>query len=266
MKVATVASNTAWKDVKKNVESTELHVVEVLSLFPDTDIILFPELSLSGFVVDSSNSEIAQPLDGAEVRRIQEIARKHNVALICGIIEKNGNDKPFNTQFVVSKDGSLLTSYHKNHLFTQSAEPDVYSPGEQLAIFEFESCRCGLSTCFDIRFPRLFEAYKKAGAQIIFSGFNWVNGRNKVDIMQSLVKSRATENQFFMVAVDRSGSDPNTNFYGVSVIANPYSEDIAERREIYSYAEIKLDEIAAISKQLPLDGSFRTGYKIKESI
>ena len=211
-----------------------------------------------GFVTDPSNADIAEPLDGHCVTEVQRIAKEHNVALICGFIEQNDGGKPFNAAVAVSKQGDILAVYHKNHLFTESAEPDVFAPGAELVTFEFEGWKCGISTCFDIRFPRLFEAYKKAGVECMFSPFNWVQGRNKPTIMETLVKARAHENQYFFAAVDRNGSDPNTTYYGTSVISNPYCEDVAERQGIYAYAEIAKDDIVTLGEALPLAGSFRT--------
>lgn len=263
MNISLVASETVWKDVAKNIELTEQHVKKVKELYPETDIILFPEISLAGFIVDESNNSVAQSLDGEGVESIKSIARENNVALICGIVEANPISKPFNTQFVVSKDGELLAYYHKNHLFTQSAEPEFYTPGDELVTFEFEGWRCGLSTCFDIRFPRLFEAYKKAGVECMFAGFNWVEGRNKQAIMEHLVLARAHENQYFFAAVDRSGSDPNTSYYGTAIIATPYAENIAKTESIYSNAEISKDDIESLARTLPLGESFKANYKIR---
>lgn len=264
MNIATVASETVWKDVKKNIEQTERHVQEVLRLFPNVHVILFPEISLAGFVVDPSNQDVAETMDGYAVTEIKRIAQKYHVALICGMIEKNDGGKPFNTQFVITKDGELLAKYHKNHLFTEGTEPEVFTPGEELVTFELEGWKCGLSTCFDIRFPRLFESYKKAGVECMFAGFNWVEGRNKPAIMEHLVKARAHENQYFFAAVDRSGSDPNTSYYGTTIIANPYAEDVAKHESIYGYAEISKDDIVNLSKILPLKGSYKEKYSIQE--
>ncbi len=89
MKIATVASDTVWKDVKKNIEQTEQHVAEVLRLFPRTEAILFPEISLAGFVVDQGNADLAENMDGYCTTDAKRIAQKYNVALICGMIEEN---------------------------------------------------------------------------------------------------------------------------------------------------------------------------------
>lgn len=263
MNIATVAYDTIWKDPAKNVENTELHVKNVLKKHPKTDVILFPEISLMGAVVDAQVGEIAEKVDGYCVSAIQRIARKYSVALVCGMIEQNpSGGKPYNCQFVVDKKGVLIANYHKNHLFTASAEPQLYSAGQELVLFNIDGWKCGLTTCFDIRFPRLFEAYKRAGVEIIFSGFNWVNGRNKPEIMKNLVMARAHENQIFFVAVDRSGSDPNTSYYGTTIIATPYCENIAEIDDIYGYAEVTKDDIKTLSLTLPLTDSFKSEYNI----
>src|SRR5688572_1061705 len=102
MHVATVAMDTIWKNAKKNVEQTERHVAEVLKRWPKTQIILFPEMCLMGYVIDESNQEIAEPLDGYCVTEIKRIARENNVALICAMAEKNPDGgKPFNSTFVI---------------------------------------------------------------------------------------------------------------------------------------------------------------------
>ena len=264
MNIVTVAANTVWKDAPKNVEETEMHTAEVLRRWPKADIILFPEISLMGTVEE--NAEVAETLDGPSVAAIKRIARMHNVALICGIVEKNPAGKPFNTAFVADKNGELVAVYRKNHLFTESNEPKCYTRGEELATFEFDGWKCGLSICFDIRFPRLFATYKKAGVECMFSGFNWVQGRNKPAIMETLVRARAHENQFFFAAVDRTGSDPATTYYGTSVISNPYCEDVAMRDGIYSYTEITKDDIETLSRVLPLAESFKAEYAVRNGV
>jgi predicted amidohydrolase len=262
MNIATVSMDVAWKDTDTNIAATETHVKKVLELYPNTDVILFPELSLSGFIVDAGNQETAQPIDGELVQKVKALAKENNVALICGMVESNPDGKPYNTQFVISRTGEFVTSYRKNHLFTASAEPEFYCAGEKLVTFELEGWKCGLSTCFDIRFPRLFESYKQAGVECLFAGFNWVEGRNKPEIMKHLVASRAHENQYFFAAVDRVGENVGVSFYGTSIIANPYAEDVAVHNDPYAYAEIDKQDIADLGSKMPLSGSFKQTYNL----
>lgn len=262
MNIATVASETVWKNPKQNIIQTEKHVAEIMSMHPNTHVILFPEISLMGAIVDDELANISEDLDGYCVTEVKRIARHYGVSLICGMVERNPDGKPYNCQFVISKEGELVTRYHKNHLFSDSAEPKLYSPGKELVVFDLDGWKCGISTCFDIRFPRLFETYKKAGVECIFSGFNWVKGRNKPEIMEDLVKARAHENQLFFIAVDRTGSDPNTSYYGTNIISTPYCENIAKINGIYGYAEISKEDIKTLARVLPLGGSYKDSYNI----
>jgi predicted amidohydrolase len=262
MNITTIASSPAWKDVNANLEMTETQVREALELFPESDILLFPELSLSGFVVDEDVNEVAQPLNGPAVMAVRELAKKHDVAIVAGIIEAVPGEKPANTVFVASPDGEMLASYRKNHLFTQSEEPNLYCRGDGLATFEYKDWKFGLSTCFDIRFPRLFETYRQAGVECMISGFNWVEGRNKPAIMEHLVLARAHENQLFFAAVDRNGENAGVSFYGTSVIASPYAENLAVTNGIYSSASLDKQDIETLRSVLPLGGSFKESYKL----
>ena len=81
MNLATVASDTIWKDPRGNLEQTERHVAEVMRRWPKTEVILFPEISLAGFITDPSNKDVAETLDGSSVQEVKRIAQKYNVAL-----------------------------------------------------------------------------------------------------------------------------------------------------------------------------------------
>ncbi|MGE4350660.1 MAG: carbon-nitrogen hydrolase family protein [Bdellovibrionales bacterium] len=260
--VATVAMDPVWADKGKNSELTRQHVRRVLELYPQTQIILFPEMSLTGYILDDRNQEMAEPLNGPTVQAVQEIAQEYKVSIVASMIGQ-GEPKPANTTFVIDADGKFLASYNKNHLYMESAEPKLYSPGTTLATFSVSDWKCGLSTCFDIRYPRLFEAYRKSGVDCMFSPFNWVQGRNKAGLFDCLIKARAHENQFFFVAVDRKGSDPNASYHGLSLVVNPYGEDIAQREDdLYAFAELDKAEILKLRSALPLRESFKEKYRV----
>ncbi len=260
LRVATVAFETAWKNPEKDIINFRRDVKKVLELYPDTQIILFPEITFMGYVLDESNKDVAETIHGRTVSEVKKIAKENKVALIVGIIEKGDKEKPYNLSVAVDKTGEILATYRKNHLFTESREPEVYSAGAKLSIFEFGGWKCGLAVCFDIRFPRLFEAYKKQGVECVFIGSKWITGRNKPAILDFMVKARAHENQNFVVSVDTSGSDPNTTYHGISTISNPYGENLAKQNGIYFQAVLDKKEIEMLSAALPLSESFKETY------
>ncbi len=263
MKICLVNFDSVWKDKAKNIEKKEEYIRKVLEHKKDTQFVIFPEESLTGYILDEDVYELAEKLDGPSIQRMQEIAKKYSIAVMFGFIEKNWDDKPYNSVVVIWKDGSIITSYRKNHLFTQSVEPDVYSAGAELSIFELEGWKCGLSICFDIRYPRLYEAYKKAWVECVFTSFAWVDWRNKPDIFNSLSKGRSSENQFFMASVDAIWKDQNNTYAWNAIVSNPYSENISETVDnIFHFADMDKQEITNLESIIPLSGGFKEEYSL----
>ena len=264
MKICLVNSDTAWKNPQKNSEDMENLIQNALEIDSEIQTIVFPELNLTGFVIEEDNINLAEDSGGVLISFVKEIAQKYKINVLASFIEKNPKGKPFNSLVAIDKKGTLLATYHKNHLFTQSKEPQVYSRGTSLVVCKIDGWKCGLSICFDIRFPRLYETYKKAGVECVFVVANWLDGRNKPEIFDFMVKARAHENQFFVAAVNRSGKDPNASYTGSAVVANPYGEDISvTKSDIFHIATLNKDTISKIEKELPLKESFREKYAIE---
>jgi predicted amidohydrolase len=232
-----------------------------MDIFPETEVIVFPELSFTWYVLDDSNKELWEDTDWFCISETKKLAEKYNVNIIAWFIEKNGLDKPYNSSMVISKDWKLICTYQKSHLFSQSKEPELYSAWKKLQTFEIWGWRCGIFICFDCRYPRLFEAYKEKWVECIFWLYNWVWWRNKPEIFNSILKTRATENQYFLAGIDCSWSDENANYTSSACITTPYCEDIKiTKKEIYHYAELKKQDIEEVSSLLPLKPSFKEDY------
>lgn len=76
----------------------------------------------------------------------------------------------------------------------------------------------------------------------------------RVDHWRSLLISRAIENQCFVMACNRSGSDPNNTFGGHSLIIDPWGTVVAEGGldEEIVYGEVDFSEVEAIRRQIPI--------------
>jgi predicted amidohydrolase len=234
-----------------------------LELNSETSLIVFPELSLTWYVLDKDNIELAETEFWESIEKVKQLAKKYEVAIMFGFIEKKWNDKPYNSTIVIDKNWEILSKYRKIHLFTQSVEPDIYSAWDSLEIFEFEWVKCGLSICFDIRYPRLYEAYKYEWIECVFTTYAWVDWRNKQDIFSSLNKARCCENQFYMAWVNNIWTDENNSYAWEAIVSNPYWEDIKETKEnIFHFAEIDTSEIKNIESVIPLEWSFKESYKV----
>ncbi|NIA18377.1 MAG: hypothetical protein GWO79_00660, partial [Actinobacteria bacterium] len=259
-----VNMDVKWGDKKENLLIMEKHIQEALSIEGDIDTIGFPELGCVGYVLEDGLEDYTEDMNDFCVTKTSELAKKYKINIISGFLEKSNNSKPYNTSFAINKKGKMVGKYHKNHLFSQSDEPELYSAGKNLCLFNFDGWRCGLATCFDIRFPRLFEKLAVSGAEIIFVPANWVKGKNKFEMLKVYAQARAGENQIYCAAVDRAGKDPNFEYTGSWMLSDPIGNDITETHNgIYHIGEVKKEDIKTIRKALPLRPSFKDEYVIK---
>ena len=122
LKVAAVPFDTLWADVSKNIDSASATLDRIE---PGTDIVVFPELFTTGFIVDPQLlDEIAEPCDGRTMRWAAAMARKYNFAIAGSFLARH-NGEYLNTAFFIEPSGKA-TFYDKRHLFTMSPEAMLY--------------------------------------------------------------------------------------------------------------------------------------------
>ena len=192
------------------------------------------------FMGDSRvRQSLAEPLDGPRARSLEALAAQHTVwLLVGGFPERSPVDaRPYNTSFLVDPTGTRVAVYRKLHLFDvdlpdgrQIRESSYTLPGDVVVVTEIEGVSCGLSICYDLRFPELYRAQSAAGARILFvpSAFTVPTGEAHWHL---LLRARAVENQCFVVAPAQCGVHGETgrSSYGHTLIVDPWGEILAER-------------------------------------
>ena len=260
MKICTVNFDSEWLNIEKNLSKMEADILSILKTQKDVDTIVFPELNTSGYVTEDSLKSVAEKKNDQLILSIKRLSKKHDINLIGGFIEKDKGNF-YNSAFVINKKGELVAVYRKNHMFTQSAEPEFYMPGNEIIIFELDGIKCGMFICFDIRYPRLFEAYKKQGVELMFGIYAWPKGRSKKEIFKFLVKARGHENQFFVTAVNHSGKDKNAIYESDHLSVNPLGEEIGESQGNYNFVEINKSLVKEVEEFLPLKDGWKENYE-----
>jgi omega-amidase len=124
--------------------------------------------------------------------------------------------------------------------------------GDTLAAGEVAGVESGLAICYDLRFPEQFRAYALAGASVVFVPSEWPHPR--LAHWRTLLRARAIENQFFVVACNRVGESKGTQFFGHSTIVDPWGELIVEggEQEILLTAPIDTGLVAEIRERIPI--------------
>lgn len=208
---------------------------------PGTDIVVFPEAQITGFLNQQNIAGQALTLDSPEIQRVQQAAQERNVAVVVGLIE-NDDGQYFNTTLFITPDGIPL-SYRKTHLWV--SEPGLVLPGDRYATLEWRGVRIGLLICYDTEFPETARAVAALGAELILVTDG--NMEPYAHVHRTSVTARAQENQVFAVVVNRVGQgEDDTVFAGGSAVVDPFGHVLLEsgRQECRHVIELDMAQLS----------------------
>ncbi len=244
MKIGLVQYSPNWENVGKNITKLE----NLLKKSSSEDLLIFPEMTLTGFTMHSE--QFSEEIDGESfiyfIKKSAEL-KKH---VFAGIIEKD-DGKIFNSLIHFDDKGLITARYRKIHLFTMSGENKFYDAGKETVITKIDKVKIGLSVCYDLRFPELYRFYAKEKAEIIVDIANWPVQR--IEHWKHLLKSRAIENQCFMIGVNRTGNDPFHKYNGCSAVFDPMGNEIlitGEEENIFT-VDLDLQIVPQVRNELP---------------
>ncbi|HRY83766.1 MAG TPA: nitrilase-related carbon-nitrogen hydrolase [Candidatus Cloacimonadota bacterium] len=169
----------------------------------ESDLVVLPELCLSGYVFNHSNEIEAQDPETSEVfSDLKTLSREKDSSIVLGFAERSG-DKLFNSSALINPDGSLKV-YRKTHLFYR--EKLFFNPGDT-GFFVAEAkggIKIGMMICFDWQFPESMRTLSLLGAQIVCHPSNLV-----MPWCQEAMKTRSLENRVFSITANRIGTEAN---------------------------------------------------------
>ena len=248
MRIATISLNQVWEDKDSNIKRIKHIMQDVSSHNPD--MVIFPEMTLTGFTMNAEcmAEEMSNSLT---IDFFKSLSRKYHVACVFGIILRT-KDKPTNNIVVVSDEGEMLAQYAKMHPFSYSGENSYYSKGNNAVCFSWQGHRIGLTICYDLRFPELYQSLSRQ-CDTIINIANWPARR--VNDWNLLLHARALENQSYVLGVNRTGVDAKGLEYVKStIVVNPTGEDvipvsIGDEIDLF---DIDKDAVEAYRKSFPV--------------
>jgi len=203
----------------------------------------------------------AEAIPGPTINALAETARDRNIHVLAGSILESipGSDKVYNTSVLLDPNGHAVARYRKIHLFDVVVEDQVHSQesatmdaGDEVVAVESELATLGLSICYDLRFPELYRSLALAGAEVVFSpaAFSLFTGK---DHWELLVRTRAVENGYYMVAPAQRGSSPGFQSFGSAMIVDPWGTVItrAPERDTVVVADIDVAEVRRVRASIP---------------
>jgi len=189
------------------------------------DLVVFPEMADAG-CDRASVAACAAPLTEGACPRLKAWAGATGVAVLCGLAERDG-DRIFSTLVAIDGQGTLVATYRKTHLFsTESVREDEYlTRGDSLVLTRLGGFSIGLMLCYDLRFPEVARALALGGADVLVVAAAWPLGR--IENWLTLSTARAIENQVYVLASNRVGTDGDGALCGESRLIDPFGTTLS---------------------------------------
>lgn len=182
------------------------------------ELVLFPEATHRNLQDPSTAPtifDVAEPRNGAWSRRVKEMALKIGIVIVVGMYtttqgSASQNQRVRNTLLAVGPELENDVFYDKIHLYDAFGykESELVEPGIKPKLFTLNGITFGLATCYDLRFPQLFQHYAKAGATAVLLAASWASGESKIQQWETLVTARALDSTCYVIACDQA--DPTS--------------------------------------------------------
>jgi predicted amidohydrolase len=242
---------------RANKEENLKKMEEIVKKFKDqsVDLVIFPELSLTGYVVRDQIYELAEIIPGPSTYAVEKIAEKTQTHIILGMPEVSEKTKAtiYNTAVLVGPKG-YIGKYRKMYLPTHSVfeEKRYFRPGYQSAVFNTELGRLGLIICYDIFFPEVSRLTRLKGAQLIVC----ISASPAVrkTFFEILTAARAIENTTFLAYVNLVGIEDGLQFWGGSRLIAPSGRVLAKAKydeEDFVICDVDYRDIKPIETFVP---------------
>jgi len=239
MKICLAQYDIKWEDKATNYEKAKGFMAD--AKLQNVDLILFPELSMTGFSMDTE--KIGESPGGLRtLETFRGFALEFGMACGIGYVFLRNGGKAENRYAIISKDGSVISDYAKIHPFSNGGEDAYYVGGDAISECMIDDVCVSTFICYDLRFPEIFQAASRK-AQLITVAANWPAARKEHWV--TLLKARAIENQCYIAGINRVGTGNGIAYSGDSMIVDPTGRVIAEagNGEMLIEGEIDIEKV-----------------------
>ena len=212
-------------------------------------LIVLPETFSTGF---SLNSDITcQDARAEDEAFLAKLAKQHQSTVIGGVVSRRESGRACNQSVAVGPEGTVLARYTKIQPFNLGGEGAIHEAGDEIVTFPWNGFTVAPLICYDLRFPEHFRKAVKLGANLFVVIASWPVKRYHHWL--TLLQARAIENLAFVIGVNRTGSDPQFNYNGRSVIVSPHGHIIADagEQERVVSGRVDAEEVRQWREQFP---------------
>ena len=219
-------------------------------------IICFQELFSTHWFpkeMDRKHFTLAENIKGPSLGRMREVARTHEIAVVCPFFEEGEEGGFYNTAVVFDAGGEILGRYRKIHIpqIPLWEEKYYFAPGNLgFPVFHTKFATIGIQVCWDNFFPEGSRILALKGAQIIFSPTAAAFASQKR--WETVISGNAISNGVFVFRVNRVGSEEKQDFYGKSFCVSPEGEMVDHptgMKEGIALVEMDLGDVERVRRE-----------------
>ena len=198
-------------------------------------------------------------------------AKKAAIWVHLGSLAIKNADSPdqkwLNRSYLINPEGEIAARYDKIHLFDVDLSPEeslressAYAGGDRAVMAAIPDATLGLSICYDLRFPALYEALTNAGADVLAipAAFTVPTGKAHWEI---LLRARAIEAGAFVVAAAQHGRhEDGRSTYGHSMVVDPWGEILLDMGEGggLGFCDLDLGKVQEVRARVPAVANRKT--------
>lgn len=199
-------------DINGNLKTAERLLLEALDAHT-LDLVVFPEDFITGPI--PYHLEYALDIDSDPIMFMRELARKYTLFIACGSFIRKKGGKLYNTAVLIDTKGTIILEYDKNHLW--HPEKRYLTAGKSLPVVKTSIGTIGLTICWDLAFPQVFQELARQGVEIICCPSYWTQEDGapvtqrlpgvptEITMVDALCPARAIENEVLMVYANGAG-------------------------------------------------------------
>lgn len=238
---------------------------QIKQLNTGVKLVVTPENALLFANAAAYREHAEQQGDGPLQQAVREMARRYGVWLLIGsmpLVSREDPQRITTSSLLFDDQGEIRARYDKMHMFdvdindmhAHYRESDTYQHGQQLTVVDTPVGRLGMTICYDLRFPGLYQALRAQGAELISvpAAFTRLTGEAHWEI---LLRARAIENQCVILApaqVGRHGATRRT--WGHTMAVDGWGNVLVENADRVSALKVRVDigALKTIRTQMPV--------------
>lgn len=242
LKAALVQFEPVWEDSTASLAKLDKMLAK---LDRDTELVLLPEMFNTGFSMNTP--KIAQKMNGEVAKWLAENSKSYAIAGSFAVMD---DDAGYLNRIAVYQNQKCIGTYDKKHLFSPGDENQHFNAGEDRLEIPINGFNIQFFICYDLRFPEWIRNYSDYDVAVFMA--SWP--KQRMSHWDALLKARAIENQSYVLAINRVGTDGNKiEHVGHSMAYSPFGDliQMAENKECITYVTMNKSEITDLRKTLP---------------